>query len=63
MELNTIKSNNDLDKLKYLYYEWFNKNESDFDKMLHCMIKKIDLPVTEKEKYIYGLIKKSYKFV
>ena len=63
IELKCLKESNDGDKLSYLYYEWFNKTESSMEKMLEIMYKKIEMPLTLKEKNIYDLIKKSYKLV
>lgn len=63
VELNNIKENLDIDKLKYLYYEWFKKTENNFDTMFYQMSKKLIMPLTKDEKYIYELIKKSYRLV
>jgi len=63
VELTNIKENFDIDKLKYLYYEWFKKNGNDFDTMFYHMSKKLIMPLTKDEKYIYELIRKSYRLV
>lgn len=63
VELDNLLQNQNIDKLKYLYYEWFKRTETDIDKMIKCMYKKLDVPLTEVEKDIYDLIKKSYKLV
>ncbi|MBE6148409.1 MAG: hypothetical protein E7167_02820 [Firmicutes bacterium] len=63
VELNNLYHTKNEDKIKYLYYEWFQKAENDIEKMIKCMNKKIDMPLTILEKNIYDLIKKSYKLV
>ncbi|MBE6155270.1 MAG: hypothetical protein E7164_00760 [Firmicutes bacterium] len=63
IELNTMEENKDIDKITYLYYEWFNKMDKDFNKMLQTMYKKIKMPLSNSEKKIYDLIKRSYRLV
>jgi len=63
VELNNLYHTKNEDKIKYLYYEWFQKAEKYIEKMIKCMNKKIDMPLTILEKNIYDLIKKSYKLV
>ena len=63
VEIRNLEQNKNIDKLSYLYYEWFNKKENNFDKMIKSMYKKINLPLTDKEKSLYDIIKKSYKLV
>ena len=52
---------NDEDKIKYLYYEWFDKKESNIDLIKKRMLNKLQKPITFKEKYIYELILASKK--
>lgn len=58
-----MEKDNDLAKVNYFYYELFKKKS----KNLHFMIQKIndqiEREITEKEIYLYQLIKKSYKLV
>lgn len=63
IELNNLQKEVNSDKLEYLYYEWFKKVETSPQKMLHNMDKKLSMPLTQNELYIYDLIKKSYKLV
>ncbi len=62
-EINKIKDQNDLDKIRYIYYEWFQHTESDVQKMLNKMLAYLDKPVDDKIKYIYNLFKNTYKLV
>lgn len=62
-EINKIKDQNDLDKIKYIYYEWFQHTESDGQKMLNKMLNYLDKPIDDKIKYIYDLFKNNYKLV
>ena len=63
IELDKLQKENNLEKLTYLYYEWFNKKENDLQKMLTDMHNKILMPLSNNEKNIYEIIKKSYKLV
>ena len=63
VEINNIIKNNQIEKLEYLYYEWFNKKENNINIMLSNINKQIKLPITNNEIYIYDLIKKTYKLV
>lgn len=49
-ELDNIK--NDNDKINYLYYEWFNNNEGDYDKL----VKSLKSKFTDKHKEFLELI-------
>lgn len=62
-EVNTLKENNNIEKLKYLYYEWFDKKENDISKIINNMNKRLKSPLNSKDVYIYDLIKRSYKLV
>ena len=52
---------NDEDKMKYLYYEWFDRKESNIALIKKRMLSKLQKPLTKKEKYIYELIMASKK--
>lgn len=63
LEINNIYSQKNFSKLKYLYLEWFNKISDNNDIMYKNMLEKINNKLTEKEYYIYELIKLSYNNV
>lgn len=63
VELKTLEKSNNFDKLEFLYYQWFDKQEMNFEKMIDNMYRKLSYPITQKENYIYELIKSSYKLV
>ena len=63
MEMNNITQTHNLDKLESLYYEWFSRREKDFNKMIKDMKKRLNFPLTEREKLIFDIIKKSYRLV
>ncbi|MGN1379655.1 MAG: hypothetical protein ACI4XR_04625 [Bacilli bacterium] len=63
LEINKLYENNNIDKIKYLYYEWFKCEEEDIKKILCKMQKKLLLPITNDEKKLCNLIIKSYKVV
>ena len=63
LELNKIKEENNIEKLTYLYYEWFQKKENSVQKMFINMYNKLIMPPSENEKKVYEIIKKSYKLV
>ena len=46
----------DEDKIKYLYYEWFNKKGNNIKLIKQRMLNKLQKPITLQEKYIYELI-------
>lgn len=62
-EIFKIISNNDIKKLEYIYYEWFQKKESNPLKMLKNIEKQLKLPISKRESNIYDLMKMSYKLV
>lgn len=63
LEINKLYENNNVDKINYLYYEWFKSEEDDIKKIINKMQKKLLLPITNDEKKIYNLIIKTYKVV
>ena len=50
----------DLNKLKYLYYEYFNKHSDDIDIIYNSLIQELDKEINEKHYNLYNLIKLSY---
>lgn len=62
-ELETLIKNNNMDKIKYLYYEWFGKTSSNRNQMISNMYEKLNYDISAQEKKIYGIIKKSYRCV
>lgn len=62
-ELNSLMDNKDYLKLKYLYMEWSNKDNNDYNVMYKEMLSSLDNCVSSKELKIYDLIKLSYKMV
>lgn len=62
-EIDKLVSNNEWEKIKYLYMEWFSKVESDKDKMIKSMKSKINKEIKEEEIKIYNIIKLSYNKV
>ena len=63
LEINKLYENNNVDKINYLYYEWFKREEDDIKKIINKMQKKLLLTITNDEKKIYNLIIKTYKVV
>lgn len=58
IELSTIKKEQNLNKLKYLYYEWFGQDENDFTTMYQEMqssLQSIDYETLEKISYFIRL--------
>lgn len=60
-EINTLYKSKNLNKLKYLYYEWFNKKNNDIDIIYKEMQLNLNSKYDENQKRIYDLIKRSYK--
>ena len=58
-DLNICYKENNLSKLKFLYYEYFNKNCNDINKIYRTLIKELD-NLNEKHYNLYNLIKLSY---
>jgi hypothetical protein len=59
-ELNKIKSNKNIDKLRYLYYEWFNEINNNFNYMYNKLKSALSLEWGNKHFNLYNLIKLSY---
>lgn len=59
-ELNKIKSNKNIDKLRYLYYEWFNEINSNFNYMYNRLRNVLSLDWDDRHFQLYNLIKLSY---
>lgn len=64
--INYIKKNLDIDykkknidKLMYLYYEYFNKHNDDIDIIYHELISELDKDISEKHYNLYNLIRLS----
>ena len=49
-----------INKLKYLYYEYFNKTSEDIDQIYKELSKELLKPINEKHHELYNLIKLSY---
>jgi hypothetical protein len=62
-EVNYLDKENKYSKLKYLYAEWFNKEEKDLNVIKSNIYKKLEKDITDKEIEIYNLIKSSYNNV
>lgn len=62
-EIKSLIENNNLEKIKFLYYEWFNKEENDINKIVKNINKKLENSISQNEKRIFNLIKASYKVV
>lgn len=60
VELNTLLSEQKKEKLKYLYYEWFLKEEEDIHEMYAEMVEQLKKPINETLSRIYYLIRLSY---
>jgi hypothetical protein len=58
-DLNLCYREKNLSKLKYLYYEYFNKQCDDLDNIYHSLINELK-NVNEKHYNLYNLIKLSY---
>ena len=59
-DLNIDYKQKDLNKLKYLYYEYFNKECDDIDYMYQKLIGELDKDINDKHYNLYNLIKVSY---
>ena len=60
LEINNMYQNSEYSKLKYIYLEWFNKLDDNYEKMYKHMLDKINQKLTSKEYDIYELIKITY---
>ena len=63
LELNTLYSNKDWEKIVFLYNEWFLKSHNNVAQMVQEMSEKLERGITEQEVKIYNLIKLSYNNV
>lgn len=61
LEIETLYKNKDYAKLKYLYYEWQNKENSNIDEVYNNLKNNIKEDLDEDMFKIYELIKLSYK--
>lgn len=61
-EILELYKNKDVNKLKYLYYEWFNENEMNLDIIVKNMLKDIKKEFKSVHYEIYNIIKMSYKY-
>ncbi len=62
-EIDTLYESKNFSKLKYIYYEWFNKKNNDSEKIYLEMKKELKKSFDDNQKRIYDLIKKSYNKV
>ncbi len=62
-ELKELYDNKDFEKLKYLYYEWFNLISEDYNEILKKSIEDLNRGITKEQYNIYNLIKLSYSNV
>lgn len=60
-EIENLKKENNKSKLKYLYYEWFNKKCDDVYLMYQDMLDDLEKNYHDNLKVIYDFIKLSYK--
>lgn len=60
VELKTLLEENNVDKIQYLYYEWFNEVNDNVLEMISSMEKELEKPINEKMKEIYYIIRLSY---
>ncbi len=59
-EINTLYESKNISKLKYLYYEWFNTLNDNFEEIYKIMKKSLKNSFDDNQKRVYDLIKKSY---
>ena len=62
-EIDLLYNNKEIDKLKYLYNEWFLKDNDDIIKIYSEMNKKLQDKLSDREITIYNLIRLSYNNV
>ena len=62
-EVDKLIKNNDIEKFKFIYYEWFNKDQKKIESMKKKITKKLNGPISDSEKKVYDLIKLCYKTV
>ena len=63
LEIDSLYKKENFDKLKYLYNEWFLKDNNDFNSIYKEMKEKLKDNLTDKEINIYNLIRLSYNNV
>ena len=63
LEINTLYNNKDLEKIIFLYNEWFYKSKNNVAEMIKDMQNKLKFEITGVELKIYNLIKLSYNNV
>lgn len=56
-EIDYLIENKNFNKLKYLYYEWYDKKIDDIDEIKNDLYKILDLEFSEKHTNFYNLIK------
>ena len=59
-ELRKSYDNKEYNKLKYLYYEYFNEQIDDYEKIYQCLLDEMKGEITENIYKLYDLIKLSY---
>ena len=62
-EIDNLYKNNDKEKIKYLYYEWLNKEDDSIDNIINNMKNMLSKDITNNEIKIYNLISSNYKVV
>ena len=62
-ELDNLYKNNDEEKIKFLYYEWFSKEDDSIDNIINTMKNMLNKDITNNEIKIYNLISSNYKVV
>lgn len=59
-EIDTLYEENNISKLKYLYYEWFNKNNDNIEAIYKEMTASLQKEYNDNLKRVYDFIKLSY---
>lgn len=59
-EIDTLYKEKNVSKLKYLYYEWFNKNNDNIEKIYKTMTSSLQKGYNDNLRTIYDFIKLSY---
>ncbi len=62
-EIDTLYENKNTNKLKYLYYEWFDKSSNDINRIYNEMTETLQKEYDSQLKNIYDFIKMSYNKV
>ena len=63
LEINTLYKNKELEKIVFLYNEWFLKSDPNVGEMVQEMQNRLKGEITDREFRIYNLIKLSYNNV